>query len=58
MRVFHNYHAYITHEKHCTGKIKNKQLVVSHKDDNIDPYFSNVKYLTRTDQMDMFKPTE
>jgi hypothetical protein len=61
MRVFHNYNAYNTHENHCTGKIKNKQLVASRKDDNIDPYFSNdpnVKYLTSTDQMDKFKPTE
>jgi hypothetical protein len=61
MRVFHNYHAYNTHEKHCSGIGKSKQLIASHKDDNIDPYFSgdpNVKYLTCTDQMDKFKPTE
>jgi hypothetical protein len=40
---------------------KNKQLVVSRKDDNIDPYSTrdlNVKYLTCTDQMHKFKPTE
>jgi hypothetical protein len=40
---------------------KNKELITSRKDDNINPYFSNdsnVKYLTCTDQMDMFKPTE
>jgi hypothetical protein len=61
MRVFHNYNVYNSHEKHCTGMEKNKQLVVSRKDDNIDPYFSgdsNVKYLTSTDQMDKFKPPE
>jgi hypothetical protein len=40
---------------------KDKQLVVSHKDDNIHPYFTgdpNVKYLIYTNQMDMVKPTE
>jgi hypothetical protein len=40
---------------------KDKQLIVSRKDDNIDPYFTgdpHVKYLTCTDQMDKFKPTE
>jgi hypothetical protein len=40
---------------------KDKQLVVSHKDDNIDPYFTgdpNIEYLTCTDQMDKFKQTE
>jgi hypothetical protein len=61
MRIFHSCNAHNTHERHCSGKIKNKQLVVSHEDDNIDPYFSNdpnVKYLTSTDQMDKFKPTE
>jgi hypothetical protein len=61
MRVFHNYNAYNSHEKHCTGMAKSKQLIASCKDDNIDPYFSgnpNVKYLTYTDQIDKFKPTE
>jgi glycerophosphoryl diester phosphodiesterase len=61
MRVFHNYNAYTSHKRHCTDMTKDKQLFVSHKDDNIDPYFSNdpnVKYLTYTDQMDKFKPTE
>jgi hypothetical protein len=40
---------------------KDKQLVISHKDDAIDPYFTgdpNFKYLTCTDQMDKFKYTE
>jgi hypothetical protein len=61
MRVFHSYNAYNKHEKYCAGMEKDKQLVVSRKDDNIDPYFigdPNVKYLTCTDQMDKFKPTE
>jgi hypothetical protein len=40
MRVFHNYNAYTSHEKHCTAMTKDKQLVVSHKDDVIDPYFT------------------
>jgi hypothetical protein len=61
MRVFHNYNANTLHEKHCNGKIRNKELVASRKDDNINPYFSNdlnVKYLICTDQMYKFKPTE
>jgi hypothetical protein len=61
MRVFHNYNAYNSHEKHCSGMTKNKQLIASRKDDNIDPYLTgdpHVKYLTCTDQMDKFKPTE
>jgi hypothetical protein len=61
MRVFHSYTAYNSQERHCTGMGQNKQLVISRKDDNVDPYFSsnpNVKYLTCTDQMDKFKSTE
>jgi hypothetical protein len=61
MRVFHNYNSHNSYEKYCTGITKDKQLVVSHKDDAIDPYFTgdpHVKYLTYTDQMDKFKPTE
>jgi hypothetical protein len=37
MRVFHNYNAYTAHERHCTGMAKSKQLIVSPKEDNIDP---------------------
>jgi hypothetical protein len=61
MRVFHNSNAYNRRENFCNGKIKNKEFVASRKDDNIDTNFSddpNVKYLTCTDQMDMFKLTE
>jgi hypothetical protein len=62
MRVFfHNPNAFQHHIRSCGGKIKDKQLTVSRTEDIIDPYFTgdpNVKYLTCTDQMDKFKPTE
>jgi hypothetical protein len=61
MRVFHNYNAYTALEKQSTSMTKDKQLVISHKDDVINPYFTgdpHVKYLTCTDQIDKFKPTE
>jgi hypothetical protein len=61
MRVFHNPNAFQRHIRSCGGKVKDKQLTVSRREDIIDPYFTgdpNVKYLTYTDQMDKFKPTE
>jgi hypothetical protein len=61
MRVFHNPNAFQRHIRSCGGKVKDKQLTVSRTEDIIDPYFtgdSNGKYLTCTDQMDKFKPTE
>jgi hypothetical protein len=50
MRVFHNPNAFQRHIRSCGGKIKDKQLTVSRTE--------NIKYLTCTDQMDKFKPTE
>jgi hypothetical protein len=61
MRVFHNPNAFQRHIRSCGGKVRDKQLTVSRTEDIIDPYFTgdpNVKYLTCTDQMDKFKPTE
>jgi hypothetical protein len=61
MSVFHNPNEFKRHTRSCGGKIKDKELTVSRTEDIIDPYFTgdpNVKYLTCTDQMDKFKPTE
>jgi hypothetical protein len=61
MRVFHNPNAFQRHIRSCGGKIKEKQLIVFRIEDIIHPYSTrdqNVKYLTYTNQMKKFKPTE
>jgi hypothetical protein len=61
MRVFHIPNTFQRHIRSCGGKIKDKQLTTSRTEEIIDLYFTgdpNVKYLTCTDQMDKFKPTE
>jgi hypothetical protein len=61
MRIFHNPNAFQRPTHSCGGKIKDKQLTVSHTENKINPYFPedpNLEYLTNTDQMEKFKPTE
>jgi hypothetical protein len=40
MRDFHNYNAYSSNEKYCNGKMKDKEMIESHKNDGIDSYFT------------------